>query len=341
MRNFVDDSMPQQRVLTLIAPKIAPALAQAAGEETARWPELAKLAGRGSVRALELSARDMSRWQLTLLERLGLGSEPARYPVAAVLRSGDEGRRAEGFWMQATPMHWLAGLDTLDAVRLEGESAIERSEREQLFEPIAGHLGSAGLELVKASSGEWLVRSERAWEVLTTSPETASAGPLEEAMPRGRDSVPLRRLMTELQMILHEHPVNTSRARRGMPEVNAIWLHGVGSLSELPERALPDAFGDELYLRGLYAVHGQRVQALPGDAAGLVAAMRKEAIAVLDTEHLDELERRWLAPLRRALSRGALAQVDLVLGRWLVRVRRGALLKFWRKGRAPAEWASC
>ncbi|HEX7116236.1 MAG TPA: hypothetical protein VF193_14000 [Steroidobacter sp.] len=333
--------MLEQRVLTLIAPKIAPALAQAAGEDAARWPELAKLAGRGSVRALELSARDMSRWQLTLLERLGLGSEAARYPVAAVVRSGDEGRRAQGFWMQATPMHWLAGLDRLDAVRLEGESAVERSEREHLFEPIAGHLSSAGLELVQASSGDWLIRSERAWQVQTSSPETASAGPLEDAMPRGADASRLRRLMTELQMILHEHPVNTSRARRGLPEINAIWLHGVGSLSELPERALPDAFGDELYLRGLYAVHGGEVQALPGDAAGLLAAMRKETIAVLDTEHLDELERHWLAPLRRALGRGALAQVDFVLGRWLVQVRRSALLKFWRKGRAPAEWASC
>lgn len=333
--------MPQQRVLTLIAPKVAPALAQAAVEEAAHWPELTKLAGRGSVRALELSARDMSRWHVALLERLGLSSEPARYPVAALIRSGDEGRRSEGFWMQATPMHWLAGLDRLDAVRLEGESAVARSEREQLLGPVAEHLRLAGLELVVVSNGEWLVRSERVWEVLTSSPEAASAGPLEEAMPRGPDSAQLRRLMTELQMILHEHPVNTSRARRGAPEVNAIWLHGAGSVMELPRRLLPDAFGDDLYLRGLYAVHGHKVHALPNDAAGLLAAMRGDAIAIVDTEGLDDLERHWIAPLRRALSRGALAQVDLLLGRWLVRVRRGALLKFWRKGRAPGQWASC
>ena len=38
----------------------------------------------------------------------------------------------------------------------------------------------------------------------------------------------MRRLMTELQMLLHEHPVNEARAARGVPTVNAVWLWGGG-----------------------------------------------------------------------------------------------------------------
>ena len=55
------------------------------------------------------------------------------------------------------------------------------------------------------------MHSERALDVRTVTPETAAAIPLEQAMPQGRDAPALRRLMTELQMLLHEHPVNVER----------------------------------------------------------------------------------------------------------------------------------
>ena len=79
---------------------------------------------------------------------------------------------------------------------------------------------------------------------MTRHPELAVLN-LEGAMPTGPDARALRRLMAELQMLLHEHPVNQRRARAGAPEVNAIWLHGLGSVAHVQNVELPQAFGDE------------------------------------------------------------------------------------------------
>ncbi len=63
--------------------------------------------------------------------------------------------------------------------------------------------------------------------------------------------------MTELQMLLHEHPVNTQRQLRGLPALNAIWVHGEGMLSDLSPAVVAAACGDDVYLRGLYRLHDQ------------------------------------------------------------------------------------
>lgn len=37
-----------------------------------------------------------------------------------------------------------------------------------------------------------------------------------------------RKLLNEIQMIWHEHPVNTARAEEGKPPINGVWLYGGG-----------------------------------------------------------------------------------------------------------------
>ncbi len=92
-------------------------------------------------------------------------------------------------------------------------------------------------------------------------PKFAAANPAEEILPRGRDAGGLRRLMTEMQMLLHEHQVNTQRQLRGLPALNAIWIHGEGMLSDVSPPvsapALPAACGDDVCGRGIYRLHGQ------------------------------------------------------------------------------------
>ena len=39
---------------------------------------------------------------------------------------------------------------------------------------------------------------------------------------------PLRRLQSEMQMLLYQHPVNDARLARGQLPINSFWLHGAG-----------------------------------------------------------------------------------------------------------------
>jgi hypothetical protein len=328
------------QALTLIAPEIAPALRRAIAERGARWPQLARLGGRGSIRALPPARDGLRTWQVALLDALGVHDYPA-YPSAAVIHSGDVGQPASGFWLHVQPMHFVAGLDRLTAVLLHGASDVARAELVELEPTLGAHLRTAGMQLVTTSHDGWLVRSERELDVQTTTPESAADSPLEDAMPRGRDAPALRRLMTELQMLLHEHPVNVARQRRGLPEINAVWFHGAGEIRGLQRYALPQAFGDDLYLRGIYRLNDAEVTAAPTDAQTMLARLNSRAVVVVAADDVDALEAAWIAPLARALGTGAITRLDIVLDRWHVTVERGALLKFWRNARPLAQWVAC
>jgi hypothetical protein len=263
------------------------------------------------------------------------------YPGAATTRTGDIESRADGFWMHALPMHFAAGLDRLTAVMLEGEGALTAAERAELATVVAAHLRASDLEFHETAEGEWLVHSARPLDVGTASPEYAASESLDEAMPRGADAALLKRLMTELQMLLHEHPVSARRVARGLPECNAIWFHGAGTIPALPDRALPDAHGDARYLRGLYRLHEQSVCPLPASASELPTRIRRDALVVVEVADLDSLEVLWVAPLLEALAAGRVRQLTLILDRWTLTLSRRALLKIWRRDRQPVRWRSC
>jgi hypothetical protein len=328
------------KALTLIAPAIAPAWRHAIAERGASWPHLARLGGRGVIRELPPPPDGLRTWQVALLDALGI-DDYAQYPSAAVTRSGDVGEPARDFWLHLQPMHFMASLDRLTAVVLHGSTGVARAELAELGPTIAAHLRAAGMQLVTTSQDDWLVHSERALDVQTATPETAAATPLDQAMPHGRDAPALRRLMTELQMLLHEHPVNVERGRRGVPEINAVLFHGAGEIRGLQRYALPQAFGDDPYLRGIYRLHDADVTSTPPDAQALLARLSSRAIAVVAADDVDVLEAAWIAPLSRALAAGMLARLEIVIDRCAVTIARPALLKFWRAQRAPAEWAAC
>ena len=127
------------KALTLIAPEIAPAWRQAIAERGARWPHLARLGGRGSIRACRRARDGLRTWQVALLDALGI-DDYAEYPSAAVTRTGDAAERARGFWLHLQPMHFMAGLDRLTAVMLHGASSVTRAELAELEPMIGAHL---------------------------------------------------------------------------------------------------------------------------------------------------------------------------------------------------------
>ena len=330
------------KTLTLIVPRLDPRSAWegTTAAQRSRWPTLARLAGRGSVTARIADSR-FDSLQGAVLESLGLRDAAEAYPSAATMLAGASGERPAGFWLRAQPIHFAAGLDRLTTVVLRGEARMNAAERALLDPLFSEHLQSTGLELHHASDHEWLLRSEQPLQVETVSPEFAAANPRAEILPRGRDAGGLRRLMTELQMLLHEHRANVSRQARGAPAINAVWIHGEGVLSDMTSASLPEAAGDDLYLRGIYRLQGKALSAEPDDAASLLARVQSPTVAVVDVPDLDTLETRWLAPISRALLAGAIAKFTLMLGDWQLTTARAAMFKFWRRDRALTEWAAC
>jgi hypothetical protein len=321
------------KTLTLIVSGLNPLRA---GNEpgAAEWPHLARLAGRGSVSKRPLDARQ-DALHAAILEAVQLHDVADRYPSAAVIRTGLSGERADGFWLRAQPIHFAAGLDRLTTVPLQGQARMSAAERQALAPTFIDHLQSTGFELHDGADGEWLLRSEAPLQVQTVNPEFAAANPAEEILPRGPDAGGLRRLMTEMQMLLHEHPVNTQRQLRGLPALNAIWMHGEGMLSDVSAHVgaltLPAACGDDVYLRGIYRLHNQPVISQPADAVSLLSGISGPTLAFIDVASARSLETQWLAPLSRALLSGAIAKLIVMFDGWRIVTNRAAVFKLWRR----------
>ncbi|MBL8266260.1 hypothetical protein [Steroidobacter sp.] len=325
--------------LTLLVPDLNP-LREWEGTAVAQWSQLSRLAGRGAVskRAIEPTHDPL---QAAVLDALQLRDVADRYPSAPLIGTALKSPRAGGFWLRAQPIHFAAGLDRLTTVPLRGQARMSAAERETLSPTLVDHLQSTGFELFDGADGEWLLRSEAPLQVQTVCPEFAAANPGADILPRGRDAGGLRRLMTELQMLLHEHPVSARRQLRGLPTLNAIWLHGEGMLSDVTAQSLPQAWSDDVYLRGIYRLHEQPVNDRPADAAALLKQIAGPTVAMIDAADAETLETNWLAPLSRALMSGAISKLTVILDGWQVTADRAAMFKLWRRELPPARWAAC
>jgi hypothetical protein len=340
-RNRTDDApMSRAATLTLIVPDIRLDPAEIVGAREDAWPRLARLAGRGSVARPRATVRALRPWQAQLLRALSLDDSAARHASAPLSRLGAEPAPTPRFWMHAEPVHLAAGLDRLTLVPLAGEGATTESERVQLRDALQPHLRSCGLALHEAGEA-WFVAAEEPLRVETACPEAAGED-LDDALPRGPDAAVLRRTMTELQMLLHEHPVNIARAGRHLPAVNCLWFWGNGTVETAPAQALPGGFGDDAYLRGLYRLYGASCRPAVGNVDELLAQVppRASAVCVPRASSIDAIEEQWIAPLSRALALGRFAHVELSLAAWTLSVDRLAMLRFWRRPSPPALWVA-
>ena len=332
--------MPIPPALTLIASQPALEPSSLPADEMGRAPALARLAGRGTVTTCEPRDAALEPWQYAVLHTLELAEDAARWPSAPLSALGSVAA-IDGWWLHAVPMHFAAGMNDIVAVTLSGDARPTADDLTELSASLSRHLVDAGVELI-ATGERWLLRAARALDVRTVHPAAATARGLKASLPEGPDAGELRRLMTELQMLMHEHPVNARRARAGLPDINAIWPWGQGA-SPLPQsrgtERWPRAIASQPYVRGIYRLHGAAVDDLPRDGGDVLAGDEpaRELLVVVDAADLAELDARWIAPLSAALREGRLLSLSVYVDRCRVHATRLHLRRFWRRDRALAQ----
>ena len=300
------------------------------------------LAGRGHLHRAanrhNLHDAYLRTWQRLLLNAARL--EYRDFPSGPVSAFGDDIDTARtGYWLHADLVHLAAGLDRLTFLPLTGAAAVTAAEREALMPLIADHLQGSSLHLQPGASGQWFLRSQRSLDLHTVSPEAAAAIELETAMPSGPDAREVRLAMTECQMLLHDHPVNERRQRRGLPPINALWPWGGGTLKPQSVGSLPRMFSNDTFVRGLYRNHSQEISASSPAATLIEHAVPKRAvIAVVEVDTPARLEAEWIEPLVAALRSGHIRQLDLFLDEWQILATRRMLRRFWRKPSPPSAW---
>jgi len=300
--------------------------------------------------ALELvlaraGSREASDWREWVCSAAGFQRALA---VAPVSRCADQLPRA-GQWWLANPVHLEAGLDH---VRLAHELMLAPDEWLELesgirgvLDPVLGFEGSSG-------ANAYLL-AQRELEAGTFDPARAVGNDVHAFLPSGADSSLLIRVMTELQMWLHSHPLNLRREQRGLLPVNGFWIWGGGALPEqgaarVRDVELPALFSDDAFATGLWRLANGAPGALPGELdrtaivrapSSIVAVTLRQRAGDSDGERMRVLEQAWIAPALALLRRGDITRLRLHLNNSLFTVTPLDLLRLWRRRRSWLETA--
>ena len=168
-----------------------------------------------------------------------------------------------------TPCHWQVGMDQVlmhDPARLQ----LSDDESQQLLKAMQPFLQEDGLQVTWHSALAWHAQGDMLADLPTASLDRVIGANVKHWMPDSAAARPLRRLQSEMQMLLYNHPVNDTREARRLPTINSFWLHGAGAL---PEPAAAAA--------GVQLVDGLRAAALQGDAQAWQSAWQALDSAVL------------------------------------------------------------
>jgi len=328
----------------LIVPRL---LSEAAVGNAARYPALELLLARG--RRDSPQSRTLEQWLQAGFELPGPGLAAGALAFAA--RGGDPG---DAWWARADPVHLRVLRDRV--VVMPGEAMdISPEETDGLAAALNRHFADT-VQFHALDSRRWTARLNTERRFLET-PAIESAG-RDVAVMRGEEALRTA-LLTEIQMLLHAHPVNEAREARGEPAVNSLWLWGAGRMPRAAQGPWRSVAAWDPAALGLAQLAGMRRLDLPATAEAWLERLPGQGrhLALLDAlraplaleqqgeyeEGIEALERLWFAPLLAALRAGRIGMVSLRVpdaapGAGFETVR-GDLRRFWRRPRAIGHYA--
>jgi len=232
-------------------------------------------------------------------------------PLAALGAGLDPGA---AYVLRADPVSLVAGrTDVMLAGRIDD---LDASEAAALIATLNVHFERDRLVFHAPRPEAWFVTIDETPE-LSTTPLSAVRGSLHPHLPAGNDAAKWRRWLSEMQMLLHEHPANDAREARGRLPVTGIWISDGGRLANIGSVAPAAVFatagraGD--VARGLARLAGIAAQEPPADFASLpMQGNAVVALAPADGATLPALDRHWIDPAVIALERGALSSLRLL-----------------------------
>ena len=326
-------------------PWLQGALAEAsANDALPAMPALRWLGGRGRLESGEPRA-----WREWLLEPVGGADLLARWPAgAAIAKQKGLAAAGPGSWCIAQPVHFAAGLDHLRLAPL-AQAAPAPDEAGELGADVSSHFGADELTVAAFVQGAWLLRFARSIECSTQPPDAAVGHNVYDFLPAGRDGARLRSVMNEIQMLLHEHPVNLRRERARQLAVNGWWLWGFGvAAPAISTDAAADRVDhwslrtDDRWLRAVWHALGGDVRditAVAGDMRRgdtLIALLQPPAERPEDS--LTSVDAGLLSMLVSNVRAGVIRSVDLLAGSATLRIESSARLHFWRRPADLSRW---
>ncbi|CAD5374836.1 conserved hypothetical protein [Rubrivivax sp. A210] len=226
----------------LLIPFAAP-LSEAgrAAARSLRLPRLQALLGR-----LVAGARDEGQelslsppHERALAAALGWQGAAGCLPWAARLAQADGIATGDLAWGLLTPAHWHVGTDQVSLADPD-ELALDDAGSRELFEAVQGLFTSEGYGLQYGAPLRWYAAHESLAALPCASLDRVIGRNVDAWLGSDPAARRIRRLQSEVQMVLYTHAANDRRQARGLLPVNSFWLSGCGlGQADAPASALP------------------------------------------------------------------------------------------------------
>lgn len=259
---------------------------------------------------------------------------PDGWPIAALSRQADAGDAAGATWLRADPAWVRPDINGARLLACGQDLQLTPEGAAELIRVLQPVFNDAQTPIDAPHPARWYVRLPQDAGLPDALPPAEALGTDLADHLRGEATIPRRwrALLSEAQIILHNHPLNSERAGRGLAPVNSLWFWGGGVLPDRVETGHATVATAEEELQALGLAAGAATTDLP------LAFDPQGGASLVDLRALRDLRLfvdAWLTPAMAALGSGHVGSLFLDLedgSRY--RLTRGQRFRFWRSARS-------
>ena len=137
-------------------------------------------------------------------------------------------------WAVITPVNWSVQTAHITLTN-PAAVALDEGDSRALLAAMQPYFAQDGITLHYDGPGRWLACGEVFRGLPTASVDRVIGRNVHDWQPKPAPTTAaqaklLRRLQSEMQMLLYTHPLSDQRSARGLPAVNSFWVSGTGDL---------------------------------------------------------------------------------------------------------------
>lgn len=177
---------------------------------------------------------------------------PTHWPIAALTRQADAGDAALSAWLRVDPAYVQPDINGARLLACGDMLQLTEADSAALLPVLKPLFGDLGFPIDAPTPSRWYLRVPRESKLPGfTDPENALGDDLFEHLAEGTDGRRWRALLSEAQVLLHNHPWNAQRTAQGKLPVNSLWFWGGGVLPDAVNAAHGAVYSNDETIRAL------------------------------------------------------------------------------------------
>ena len=304
-------------------------------------PALNWFLSKGSYQSVKRNSFSYSLCQLFGL----LQEDQHDLPIASISRLIDSNQYPDGIWLRADPVHINADGNRLTLTD-STEFTLTQHDALEFAAEINNLLKPYNLELEVPCPTRWYLRFNEDFKLKTTPIDSVVGQDIFPYMPRADDRINLVQLINDIQMTLHNLPINVKREQEKKIPINSVWFWGYGELPNILERNWSFVFSDESLAEGLSMLSATPFSKLPKEFND-ISNKKSDYINLIVINEFNKFrhyyefdewvemlmcyEMNWFSPLHEALKTKDIDELKIETDINSITINQSSKYKFWKR----------